>query len=400
MKKWLGLLVVVVLLAACGGNDAGNEVEAEEANDVNEDNLTENNDEVEEEPAHVNEGKETLSLDDIQDEMIYSWDLAGELSIYLVREDGEDDVYDMDSALGVKGDAYFEGDVSFYLVYDGDDLGYLQATVEDVHLDLTGRKLDAVRIGESDFLGWTKSEASVINSLYLFLVQDEELEQVALNNDLSEPDIVTATQIKGIDDQYIQSFTYANAGEEIGYHFFTYEWNPADKTFSEMKEATYLAGSDFVDQLVSDWYDSHIYPAFGQYRIDEKTEDELKKGYLFTDEIKLGDRLVTIENDDSFNLRKSFNRGAETYIVNYQYEIFREGYDFDGTIKNIIYFSNMIDQSYSEIVDVLGEPESNDYMEMDDAYLAKYIYGPHVLEIMHNHDHVFVLELRDKNEYD
>src|SRR5699024_12248254 len=138
--------------------------------------------------AHVNEGKETLSLDDIQDEMIYSWDLAGELSIYLVREDGEDDVYDMDSALGVKGDAYFEGDVSFYLVYDGDDLGYLQETVEDGHLDLTGRKLDAVRIGESDFLGWTKSEASVINSLYLFLVQDEELEQVALNNDLSEPD--------------------------------------------------------------------------------------------------------------------------------------------------------------------------------------------------------------------
>src|SRR5699024_6432824 len=399
MKKWLGLIMLVGLLAACGANDAGNEVEAEEANEVNEGNVAENNEEVEEEPAHVNEGKETLGLDEIKDEMIYSWDLD-DLSIYLVREDGSDEIYDMDSALGAQGDAYFEGDVSFYLVYEGDDLGYLQETVEDVHLDLTGRKLDAVQLGESDFIGWTKAEASVINSLYLFLVQDEELEQVALNNDLSEPDVVTAAQIKGIDDQYIQSFTYANAGDEIGYHFFTYEREPEDKTFSEMKETVYYTESAIIEDLVQDWYDTDIYPSFGEYSINEDTEDEIKKGYLFTDEIKLGDRLVTIENDDSFNLSESFNRGAETYIVDYQYEIFREGYDIDGTLKNIIYFSNMIDQSYSEIVDILGEPDSNDFMEIDDAYIAKYIYGPHVLEIMHDDDHVFVLEIRHKNEYD
>src|SRR5699024_3418295 len=139
-------------------------------------------------------------------------------------------------------------------------------------------------------------------------------------------------QIKAIDDEYLQTFSYANAGEEVGYHFLTYHWDAEEKEFSEMKSTVYNPESEFPQE----WYDTDVYSNFGQYEISEESIEEMKNGYLFFEDVKIGDKLVELENNDQFRLEGAHYRGAETYIVDGKFEVIRQHENDE--IPEILYF--------------------------------------------------------------
>lgn len=144
----------------------------------------------------------------------------------------------------------------------------------------------------------------------------------------------------------MKTFSYANAGEEIGYHFHTYHWDSAGKEFSEMQSAFYPSDSEFPKE----WYDTEVYANFGQYEITEESIEQLKDGYLFIDDVKIGDNLADLENNDQLKTEEQYYQGGETYIVNSKFEVIRESQD--GKVPKILYFTNLINQSYAEIEEV------------------------------------------------
>src|SRR5699024_3045576 len=110
-------LSIVIILTACQNNEENNRSN----NSIDE--------EVEEQAAeeeNPHEGKDTLSLSDIEKNELYRWEIDSEKAIVLVNKDGEIEENTAPSMLGEEGDELFSGSVAFYLVYDGEDEGYLE----------------------------------------------------------------------------------------------------------------------------------------------------------------------------------------------------------------------------------------------------------------------------------
>lgn len=159
MKRMNWLLVILAtfaLLAAC-----------QQSNDRLTNEATNTNIQEEEKP-NPHEGKPTKSVEAIKEASLLDWELDDGLMIYLVNVDGTINRHESSTGYGLEGEEFFTGQAALYLVYDGDEIGYLQeeAEIDILNLNESG-KLAAFNLEEDAFIAWKSPIATKIDELFL-----------------------------------------------------------------------------------------------------------------------------------------------------------------------------------------------------------------------------------------
>lgn len=288
MKRMNWLLVIlatVALLAAC---QQSNDRVTNEANNTNI---------QEEEKPNPNEGKATKSVEAIKEASLLDWELDDGLMIYLVNVDGTIERHESSTGYGLEGEEFFTGQAALYLVYDGDEIGYLQeeAEIDILNLNESG-KLAAFNLEEDAFIAWKSPIATNIDELFLWTIKEEELAEVTFDG---EAGISLTADIRTNDQGQIQFYRYLNQ-DPSGYYIYTYDWQPEDNDFTLAAELLPEEDELLTELIAGLWRtnDDFFLPTVEEERIEkpykftEKDIDLFKEGKLIHEEIQLGDSLA------------------------------------------------------------------------------------------------------------
>src|SRR5699024_4268602 len=101
-------------------------------------------------------------------------------------------------------------------------------------------------------------ESSNIRSHKIWHFADEQLERVTFSDE--EDLLISNNKLKFLDESYMQSYTYDNAGmgeHGVGWHFHTWEWDESEKNFTNIDHKAYTDAEDFGwelgEMIVEDW---------------------------------------------------------------------------------------------------------------------------------------------------
>src|SRR5699024_5284048 len=238
------------------------------------------------------------------------------VEIVLTNEDGEIDRHDITSAMGEEGDEFFVGAAGIYLIYDGDDLGYLQEEVDIDMLNLHERGfLEAFHLDEAEFIGWTNPIATNIHELFLWTVKEEELFATTFDEE-QEMSVSTAT-IKTSGDKQIQFYRYLNQ-DPVGYHFYTYDWDEKKNNFTEVAHSHLsMDDKEFTNLVVEAWKTDEAFfikePEGTSAKSHIFTEDDialLQEGKLVDESIQLGDSIGKVLQLNGLPAEMSYYSGS------------------------------------------------------------------------------------------
>lgn len=70
--------------------------------------------------------------------------------------------------------------------------------------------------------------------------------------------------------------------------------------------------------------------------------------------------------------------------------------DENGEVPIIVYYSSLINQTYTEIYEVLGVSDDSSFFDMENVDVEKYICDDYVFEIMHDDEFITEMRIRKK----
>lgn len=379
MPKRILILAMLILLAACQSNEGSIKGDMDAAN----------HEPVTEQEAfvNVNEGKKEKPLEEIKEKTLYQWSTDSQ-TVYVTQADGEVKQHEFTSAHGLEGDSYFAGDVELYLVYEEDNVGYLQKSIEAVRINLENFNVDKFVIGDDRFFGWITPESTNIYQLFLFVLKDGQVESVTIDG---HDEFYTSTRtMKVIEDRYVQKYTYINHTDEdgrgLGWHFHTYEWDRTDNNFILKTTRSYTDESwNLGEEIVKDWHEeADFYVNYGQYTMAQQEIDLMKEGKLLIEEITLGDSIEEVLDQKGKPSGEFYERGAPLYTFEDQLS-----YTYDEVEKDLITISlagSALSNDLANLYQLLGEPTSDEFWDYFNAYVAVFNLGSYELNIYYDDD--------------
>ena len=399
MKKFtfvMSTLLAAVSLAGC--QQDGGKTETEEQHEVIDKEAAVKNVEKEEK-VHVHEGKELRTRDELEEHALLTWDVADDLAVYVVKEDGAVDTFEHTTALGEAGEEYFSGKVSLFVVYKEDEVGYLQDELDQAMIRLDESALKPFTIGENTFIGWTTNETSTASSIRLWVLQNEELKPVQIDEE--DERMISHQTMKVIDDQYWQVYSYNNSdlnGGTIGWYFTTYKWNEEEAQFTTFAEEVIENDAyDFGAEFIEEWHeDQDVYVNYGQLSITEDDVARMKNGIFLFDHIQIGRSIKEVEKYYGEPKDRFYDRGAPAY--SYQDGLVVVYDEVEEDVLVIMINGMAISNDLKNLRSLFGEPEFDQFLEGEGAYMVQYDLGQYHVNITYDEDeNIYEVSLMQKN---
>src|SRR5699024_9564935 len=392
--KVLSLVFLILLLAACQqDNEAKVVIESSEETEEVEAEET-----VEEVNPH--EGKETKPVSEIEKNELYRWEIDAEKVVVLTKKTGEIQENDAPSMIGEEGDRLFDGVAELYLVYEEEEEGYLEDTIELYLLNLDRPFADSYSFAEGSILDLFQSESSNLRSHRTWYFANEQLNQVTFEDETEL--ISTNNKFKFIDDVYMQSYVYDNAGMGeygVGWHFHTWELDSDDFTFTNFAHKAYTDDEEFGwetgEFMVEEWNEfEDAFIPFPRLTLTKKDIKLIEKGSLIDKSIKLGDSVDKLkrqhEGETDYLLEDYYNGAALiSYSPHFSY-LYDEA---DKGIVSIFLAGDALTNDVASIRELLGEPTLSEFSDMDNIYFEEFTIENKVLTMNYDENQVISLQL-------
>lgn len=395
--KLFSLIFFALVLAACQNDEEAKrlDVSMEETEEV------EAEETVEEENPH--EGKETKKVSEIEKNELYRWEIDSDKVVVLSEKTGEIQENDAPSMIGEEGDQLFDGVAELYLVYEGHEEGYLEDSVELYLLNLDRPFADSYPFGEGVILDLFQSESSNLRSHRTWYFSNEQLHRISFE---SERELIsTNSKLKFIEDTYMQSFSYDNAGMGeygLGWHFHTWEWDSEEFTFTNVAHKAYTDDEEFGwetgELMVEEWNEyEDFYIPFPQLTLTKKDIKLIEKGSLMDKSIKLGDSVDKLkhqhEGETDYLLEDYYNGAALiSYSPQFSY-LYDEG---DKEIVSILLAGDALTNDVASIRELLGEPTVSEFSEMESLHFEQFTIENNVLTMYYDENKILSLEISPK----
>lgn len=385
----IALLLTLTTLAAC------------QTDDVEQATATDEKSEETKEEKNPHEHKATASISEIEEDELYRWEIDAERDIVLVNKSGEIETLDQMSMLGKEGDRTFEGTAELYLVYEGEEHGYLEDEVDLELVNLDREFASSYSFADNTIIDLYKPESSVIDAHHLWYFDGQDATRVMFEDE--EELYVSSSTLKFIDDEYMQSYTYDNAGmgdTDIGWHFHTRKWDEETHSFTSFDHQSFTADETFGwetgEMEVEQWNEyKDYYIHFPRITMTEEHIELMAQGSLIDDSIKIGDpidELVKQMSQQSDYVSEDYYNGAPYYTFFTPYTYLYD--ESSRNINTILMAGTVLTNDLSSLRNLLGEPKEEPvYSEMEDSYIEEYIVGDYSIMLSSLDDELLALEL-------
>lgn len=379
MKKIQRILLVAVLLllTACKSDEAQRPSIKEESDGAK--NGTEEN------GNELQDQREKKPVADIEEDTLYAWEISEQTDLWLVKEQGEIEVFEENFAIGSAGERQYVGNVALYIVNKDEENGILQERLEDVTLNLDRAFSTPYVFNGELFIVWVQPEASNVNTLRMWRYTDGEIKSVQFDEESTL--IVSHQQMKFLKDTYLQVYFYNNHdsdGDGIGWIYRTWKWNADTAKFTEHAVKKYTEDTPYgweSGKYTTELWHEHAgeYVLFPEMTMTDEVIDFIKNGQLPGNDIRIGqsiDKVLGIMPDYTAN---EYYEGGPYYSFpgpsSYFYdEVTRE-------ITGISLAGDSLTNDVDSIKAIFGEPDEDIFDEMEQNYVLMYTVGGYRLHV-------------------
>lgn len=383
MKKRIILLVgVVLLMTACQKEDENVEV-------VKEDIVTEIVD-IEKE-NEVTKDEETFDVLALRDKTRYevTMDSLGEkYNIFFYADDEKEYKSETTSYLSEKGDKLHEGHYKIALAKKGAGEAIIQNHIElfyenDGYAQTFNSKMENIKVikskkRDSDLLAIFLKESTNYTSAELFEIRDGKLVQLTKDAKF----LMLGTDIKVVKENVLQTAEYNNNGEiDNGWIFNTWEIVDELGEISLVEKNVYNDdvmnhGFEIGKSIYENWKSvERVFLPIHDIILTNEFIEHAKKGKMFGEEVGIGATKEELERAKGPFINEGYYEGG--YYHGYNNAIFI--FDTEERVGWIAMKGKRISSTLEEVKDVLGEPSSSGFNEMDGINYINYNVGEYVL---------------------
>lgn len=391
-KRLMILVATMTLLVACQQGNSGSEENQSNEDKPKEDVQKEKEgqeEEKQEEQEEIVDERETKSLKEIKADALHEWTLTKDTTAVLVQNEGELETIDAPSVLGQAGDRQYTGDLSFYLVHKGEDLGYLQDELTDVTVNLDMAFTKPYSFQDGTIITWSQPEASNSLRTLLWRYTDGELKRVLFDGE--EERIWSNKHMKFLKDEYLQAYYYNNHGGEkgIGWYYETWKWDQDQEQFTLYDEVSYTDAQEYGwesgENITKNWHENEEeYVLFPEITFTEELKQHIQEGKLAADGISLGEPIDKVLSDMPDYTAHEYYEGAMFYAFPGPYSYFYDEVTKDVSI--IVMAGASITNDLASLKEILGEAEDEGYDEVESNYYTSFSIGDKNLRVEHDED--------------
>ena len=355
-------------------------------------------------------GKETLSIDLLEEEALYKFEGKEgeeEYLVYFYAENEEETPLKENSFIGEAGDLVLSGDYYFYVATKEGDVAYKQEHLDALSLRFNEKTASSHTISIDDYtlISVSSHEGTNLHEVYLYSLIEGELTQI----DSSELGAVFTTKIKALDDNKLQTVSYFNTADDIefGWHFQTFDVDFESLALTTVADTVYNdtnwgleAGHERYLLWIEEEESFVPYRTINDLEKIEITKDMIKlaaSNELGDIPVKLGDDMKDLMKQNKEMEVKVWFGGSQAvrflgYVVYYNATDY-EPMNYSGEIVLLALPPERVQLTIDEVIDMLGEPFSHEFDDYNEEYSAVYEAGDNVLMFtyMNEGDHVSVV---------
>lgn len=338
----------------------------------------------------ANEGKNQLSIEDIEKDELFRWDLTEEVEAIVVKEEGEMTPHEELSLFGEAGEETFRGNVSLYLIHNEIEKGYLQQTIEGVQLNTTQSFKAKETFQQRPVIAWTEivSEDLYLRSMWQYI--DGELQMMQFGE--ATQIAVSAQDVQWIEDTYMQMNVVERYGVgqyEKQWIFQTWEWQENRFTLKNERIFKDTNLNRLGEQVTKRWIDEGKVLPFETvepetYTITKTSLPTFEEGAFLDHQPKIGDDLLEKIFDMPPHTEQKIVKDGVTIMFSDGFTYTYEPDTF--TVKSLSINGKQLTSSLAALRKVFGEEAANSYDVEEAVYTEKYVVGDYRVMMTYRKD--------------
>ena len=338
----------------------------------------------------ANEGKNQLSIEDIEKDELFRWDLTEEVEAIVVKEEGEMTPHEELSLFGEAGEETFRGNVSLYLIHNEIEKGYLQQTIEGVQLNTTQSFKAKETFQQRPVIAWTEivSEDLYLRSMWQYI--DGELQMIQFGE--ATQIAVSAQDVQWIEDTYMQMNVVERYGVgqyEKQWIFQTWEWQENRFILKNERMFKDTNLNRLGEQVTKRWIDEGKVLPFEMvepetYTITKTSLPTFEEGAFLDHQPKIGDDLLEKIFDMPPHIEQEVVKDGVTIMFSDGFTYTYEPDTF--TAKSLSINGKQLTSSLAALRKVFGEEAANSYDVEEAVYTEKYVVGDYRVMMTYRKD--------------
>ncbi|HLR09998.1 MAG TPA: hypothetical protein VK120_01265 [Sporosarcina sp.] len=338
----------------------------------------------------ANEGKNQLSIEDIEKDELFRWDLTEEVEAIVVKEEGEMTPHEELSLFGEAGEETFRGNVSLYLIHNEIEKGYLQQTIEGVQLNTTQSFKAKETFQQRPVIAWTEivSEDLYLRSMWQYI--DGELQMMQFGE--ATQIAVSAQDVQWIEDTYMQMNVVERYGVgqyEKQWIFQTWEWQENRFILKNERMFKDTNLNRLGEQVTKRWIDEGKVLPFEMvepetYTITKTSLPTFEEGAFLDHQPKIGDDLLEKIFDMPPHIEQEVVKDGVTIMFSDGFTYTYEPDTF--TAKSLSINGKQLTSSLAALRKVFGEEAANSYDVEEAVYTEKYVVGDYRVMMTYRKD--------------
>lgn len=338
----------------------------------------------------ANEGKNQLSIEDIEKDELFRWDLTEEVEAIVVKEEGEMTPHEELSLFGEAGEETFRGNVSLYLIHNEIEKGYLQQTIEGVQLNTTQSFKAKATFQQRPVIAWTEivSEDLYLRSMWQYI--DGELQMMQFGE--ATQIAVSAQDVQWIEDTYMQMNVVERYGVgqyEKQWIFQTWEWQENRFILKNERMFKDTNLNRLGEQVTKRWIDEGKVLPFEMvepetYTITKTSLPTFEEGAFLDHQPKIGDDLLEKIFDMPPHIEQEVVKDGVTIMFSDGFTYTYEPDTF--TAKSLSINGKQLTSSLAALRKVFGEEAANSYDVEEAVYTEKYVVGDYRVMMTYRKD--------------
>lgn len=338
----------------------------------------------------ANEGKNQLSIEDIEKDELFRWDLTEEVEAIVVKEEGEMTPHEELSLFGEAGEETFRGNVSLYLIHNEIEKGYLQQTIEGVQLNTTQSFKAKETFQQRPVIAWTEivSEDLYLRSMWQYI--DGELQMMQFGE--ATQIAVSAQDVQWIEDTYMQMNVVERYGVgqyEKQWIFQTWEWQKNRFILKNERMFKDTNLNRLGEQVTKRWIDEGKVLPFEMvepetYTITKTSLPTFEEGAFLDHQPKIGDDLLEKIFDMPPHIEQEVVKDGVTIMFSDGFTYTYEPDTF--TAKSLSINGKQLTSSLAALRKVFGEEAANSYDVEEAVYTEKYVVGDYRVMMTYRKD--------------
>ncbi|MDE5414015.1 hypothetical protein [Alkalihalobacterium chitinilyticum] len=412
------LILGFLLLTGCQSDDQAASLSTEEKEQVEQEKQAEEAEVEPEENTAKNEphaNVETESLDVLGANSRFALSMRDDhnetYQIHIYAEDEQRGTLDAPSFQGSEGDIFYSGFYNLYVSEDGSDYGVKQEHLslfytEEGFSQTFNEGVEMAYISSHpdgrDILVLYQREATNVNSVHLFTIQNGQLQSVTPTDHWIS---LFGGQFKNIGDGRFQTVDYLNHETDIGHGWVFNTWELEGETLAlnlidqkVYNDGTYYDGFNFGQDLYHQWNsDTSFHFPYAFIPVTREWLTLAEQGLLPTAKFPLGTSYETIVAEKGEPIESNdMIGGVATHFFNHVgYSTYFTGED---DVIVLVLRGELIAGDVNTLIDTLGQP---DRQMIDERYidteLLFYETGIYELAIeIRNSDEIFTVTLSSR----